>query len=78
MLLNVMAVLNQCLIRALAELDSTERKVELGKTIMTLVEDICDLKQKYLVVHQKYFVSRAKKGLSGDTHGDESLNNESC
>lgn len=51
MLLNVMAVLNWCLIRALAELDSTERKVELGKSIMTLVEDICDLKQKYLVVH---------------------------
>lgn len=50
MLLNVMPVLNWCLIRALAELDRTERKVELGKTIMTLVEDICDLKQKYSVV----------------------------
>lgn len=40
MLLSVMAVLSWCLIRALAELDSTERRVELGKTIATLVEDI--------------------------------------
>lgn len=61
MLLNVMPVLNWCLIRALAELDSTGRKVELGKTIMTLVEDICDLKQKYSVVRYNILFQGQRK-----------------